>query len=171
MRRSTIRLRALLSIARRRCSGRGMNSFPAQQKGAAIADRLSAIACSGWTTQKPWASMSFIFRRSIPLVTPTARGGTIRSPASRMIQGCRGRSAAKPVGIRRSSLRSERWPILIGCKKRCANAGWRLRSISPSIARPIILTSKNTPIGSTSGQTARSSTRKIRRKSTRTFIR
>ena len=50
-----------------------MNFFRARQKAAAIADRLFAIVCREWTTQRRWGSTSFIFRRFIRSVTPIAK--------------------------------------------------------------------------------------------------
>ena len=46
---------------------------------------------------------------------------------------------------RRSIPRSAHWKILTGWKRRRANAEWKLPSISPSIVRPIILTSTSIP--------------------------
>ena len=164
-------LLAWWSIARPPYSQRGMSFFRARQRALGTADRRSAIVYRAWTMPGQWGSTSFIFRRFIRLVTRIAKAETTRSPASRVIRACRGRSVAKPADTKPSILRLGRWPISIGFKKRCANAEWKLRWISPSIARQIILTSKGIPIGSTNGRTARLSTRRIRRKNTRTFIR
>src|SRR5216117_1829686 len=67
-----------------------MNFFRARQKAATIADRLFAIVCRGWTTQRRWGSTLFIFHRFTRLVTPTARDGTIRPRPSRAIRECVG---------------------------------------------------------------------------------
>ena len=147
-----------------------MNFSRARQKAAAIAVRLSAIVCHGWKTQRRWASTSFIFRRFIPLGTPTARAAIIRLPVNLATRACPGQLAVKRADTGRSSLHSGRWPISTGLKNRYEIAEWKSRSTSRSTAHPIILTSKSIPIGSTSARTARSSTRRIRRKSTKTFI-
>ena len=56
-------------------------------------------------------------------------------------------------------------------QRKCASAEWKSPSISRSIARPIILTSRSIPSGSTNAPTARSNTRRTRRKNTKIFIR
>ena len=148
-----------------------MNFSRARRKAAAIAVRLSAIVCHESMTQRQWALMLFIFRRFIPLVTRIARAAITRLPVNRATQACRGQLAVKRADTKRSSLPSGCWPISIGFKNRYENAEWKSRSISRSIAHPIILMSKSIRIGSTSARTARSNMRRIRRKSTKTFIR
>src|ERR1043166_1263469 len=148
------------SIGRGLLLRRGMNFFRARRKAAGIADRRSANVCRGWTMQRRWGLMSFIFRRFIRSVTPIAKAETTRSPASRATRACHGRSAARPADTRQSSRRSAHLRTLIGCRNRCANAEWRLPWISQSIARPIIPTSKRIPNGSTNGPMERSSTPK-----------
>ena len=147
-----------------------MNFSRARLKARVIAGRRFVIVYLGWTTQRQWVSTSFISRRFIPLATRIAKAGITRSYASRAIPACHGRSAAKLADTRQSSLHSGHWKILIGYRKKCESEEWKSPSISRSIVRQIIPTSKSTPIGSTNAPTARSNTRRTRRKSTKIFI-
>ena len=90
MPRNTSRFPVSWSIARWRCSARGMNFSRARQRATGIADRPSGIACRAWTTQRQWASTSFIFHRFIRSVRLVARVGITRSLVNQAIRECHG---------------------------------------------------------------------------------
>src|SRR5581483_12080971 len=115
-----------------------MNFFRARHKGGAIGDRPFGIVCPAWTTQKRWVSTSFTFRLFIQLGALIEKAEITRPSANPAIQACHGRSAAKLADTRRSNLHLGHWKISTGFKKRCANAEWKLPSISRLIVRRII---------------------------------
>ena len=72
------------------------------------------------------------------------RNNSVTSRAGRAGRALRDRQRSL-AGTRRSSRRSARWRISPGWRERFAAAGWRSRSISRSIVRPIIPTSQEHP--------------------------
>ena len=119
-----------------------------------------------------WASTSSTCRRSIRSAAASARGRTTRStrgpgdPGSPWAIGSAegGHTAVEPGPRHARRFRSR------SCRG-ASGSGSRSRSTSRSSARPITRTCASIPSGSGIVPTARSSTRRIRRRSTRTSIR
>ena len=153
----------------------GMNFFRAPPRAAAIAGRRCANACRGSTTPRRWDSTSFISRRSIRLVTPIAKAETIPSPAEPGDPGVPyaiGNAGANGGGHKddRARARHARGFRLAGRRNPQPRDGDRARFRDQLFARSS-LRRANIRNGFTNDPTARSSTPRIRRRSTRTFIR
>ena len=126
----------------------GMNFSRARPRAAATAARRFAIALPRVDDAK---AMGFdvIYFPPIHPIGHTNRKGRNNSvtcepgePGVPYAIGIEQRTAA---GTRRSSLRSARWRISTGWQAKSGHAGWRSRSISRSIVRPIIPTSREHP--------------------------
>ena len=123
--------------------------FPRSAEGRAIAVPSCAIVCPGSNTPKQWDLTSSISRRSIPSVHQPQR--TKQFCHSRTGRSRRALCHWQPnLGCRTGGHKdidpaSARWRISPGWKRKSANAGWKSRSISQSIARPIIPTCAEHP--------------------------